>query len=1105
MAAAFRLILGFWLCALASAGQVRADTLGQPYFESIAGTANVGNGVITIISQDNRGLLWFGTPEGLYSHDGHRFRVFRNRANDPTTIGDDYVRALLPHSDGTLWVATQGAGLSVYDPRTDRFTNHRPRPGDASSLPSVATLALAEGSDGDVWVGFGNLGMARWNRAAQRFEGFPPEIGKPGALQHEIVRCLVRARNGDLWIGTGNGLQRRRAGSQVFERIASDPAAPDSLDGHYVYALLEGHDGRIWIGTQSHGAAVLDPSSGQLRRLDAANALSHPWVSGFVEPRPGRIWVHTYGGGIDVIDAATLAVVQRIKSDLSIPGGLALDRLTAPFQDRAGLVWVGTWGSGLQRHNPGNGAAFRTLRHSAQQPNGLSIGSVLSTLPIDARTLMVGTGGNGIDIVDLDRGVIAGHRAHPSTPGSLRDGTIRALVRDAEGSIWVGTQQAGLQRYTPATSSFSEPVPGISGGPIRALLPIRGGLLVIGTQAGLQILDPRSGAIRSVRLSAERAFTDPIWSLAEDAAGQVWIGTPNMLVRLPAGAQFPVRVESAEVALRAITDLHLQAADQLYAIGPRGIGRLVHWAQGQPVFEDFGATLGPQPAGFGQQLLPDARGRLWSARALIDPVSRQVEPVGVADGVDIGSVETGSGSISPDGLLFFGGTRGLLIIDPERFMPWRFSPPLLVTSVEVDGQVLPHGGLTGGIELRPGQRRLNVEFAALDYSAPDSVRYAFRLVGLDEDWIETDAAQRIASYHNLWPGDYRLEVRARARNGPWGVTPLVLPVTVIPTWWQTPMALGLALLGLLLSGYGGVRLRTLQMRRRAHDLEALVERRTSELSQAKVKAEGALAELKGTQRQLVAAEKMASLGQLVAGVAHEINTPVGIAITAASHLEELAREGAGKLTNDRLSATDLNRWKLEVAESSRLILTSLLQAGTLIASFKQVSVDQSSDQRRQFALKAFLNEVQTTLTPTLRRTRHQLVIECSDEVELDSYPGALFQILTNLVNNALLHAFEGERPGTMLIRARAEGELLELVFSDDGRGMDAETALRAFDPFFTTRRSGGGSGLGLHIVHNLVTQLLAGDIELDTAPGQGTRFTLRFARVTPEARAGARS
>ena len=138
------------------------------------------------------------------------------------------------------------------------------------------------------------------------------------------------------------------------------------------------------------------------------------------------------------------------------------------------------------------------------------------------------------------------------------------------------------------------------------------------------------------------------------------------------------------------------------------------------------------------------------------------------------------------------------------------------------------------------------------------------------------------------------------------------------------------------------------------------------------------------------------------------------------------------------------------------------------------------------------------MQPTLRRSPHQLSIECDAQIELDSYPGALFQIVTNLINNAIMHAFDDGQIGQMRMDARANGEDVEIKFADDGRGMDADVARRAFDPFFTTRRGSGGSGLGLHVVHNLVTQLLAGDIQLQTAPGQGTTVTLRFPRVTPD-------
>ncbi|GMU43897.1 MAG: hypothetical protein AMXMBFR25_18830 [Lysobacterales bacterium] len=1077
-----------------------AREYSQPYFETIPGSDEVGNGIVTIVTQDARGLLWFGTPEGLYSWDGHRLRAWRADPKNPDAIGDDYVRALMPHSDGSLWVATQSGGLSIYDPVGDRFSHHRPRPGDPAALPSVATLTLAEDAGGDVWIGFGNHGLARWHSASRSFQSFPAQPGVPGSLQHETVRALLVDRRGDLWIGTGNGLHRLQRGSTRFEHMLSDPDLPDGFWRQYVYALFEAQDGRIWIGTQSDGGAILDPLTLALKRLpDGVGGLSHPWVSGFAQPQADRVWIHTYGGGIDVVDAGDGHVVQHVRSDPSMPGSLALDRLTAPFRDRSGLIWTGTWGAGLQRYNPANAASFMTVRHGATTEHGLSMANVLSTLPLDARHAWIGTGGNGIDVLDVEEGVIGGYRPDPRRPGALRDGTIRAMVRDTTGALWVGTQHGGIQRYRPASDDFEDPLPGVPGGPVRQLLARRDGSVVVGMQASLAIVDPASGTARRVHFQDGREFTDPVWSLAEDTDRRLWIGTPNALYHWSAGTPDPVPVVDGGAPLQAATDLEIDARGQLWVAGPRGLARLSDWQDGQPRFEDFGARLEKLPRGFGQQVLADADGRLWSPRVVIDPAREQVEALGVAEGVNIGSVEIGSGSMAPDGRLYFGGTRGLLIVDPARYKPWDYVAPLLLTGIEIDGQRLAGVHSQSGIELQPGQRRLSVEFAALDYSAPSTILYSHRLLGLDDAWIESDADQRLASFHNLWPGRYRLEVRARTRTGNWTDPPLAVPVTVIAAWWQTPTAMlvGLATLMLLLGGI--TRLRTVRMRLRAQALQALVDERTHELSQAKERAERALVELKGAQRQLVAAEKMASLGQLVAGVAHEINTPIGIAVTAASHLQDVTREGTGKLNEGRFTRQELGAWKQEIDASARLVLSSLERAGTLITSFKQVSVDQSSGQRRRFQLDQFLEEVRTALSPTIRRTPHTLDIECAAGIEMDSFPGALFQILTNLINNALIHAFTPERPGRMRIRAHVDDAgRLEMRFGDDGRGMEAQVVARAFDPFFTTRRSAGGSGLGLHVVHNLVTQLLAGQIQLESEVGGGAEFILLLPLRAPE-------
>lgn len=282
--------------------------------------------------------------------------------------------------------------------------------------------------------------------------------------------------------------------------------------------------------------------------------------------------------------------------------------------------------------------------------------------------------------------------------------------------------------------------------------------------------------------------------------------------------------------------------------------------------------------------------------------------------------------------------------------------------------------------------------------------------------------------------------------------------------------------------------------RYAERLQQEVGERTHELSRAKEQAEHTLLELLGTQKQLVAAEKMASLGQLVAGVAHEINTPIGIAVTAASHLRDLGRGFANKIDAGKMTRSDLSAWRAASDEASRLILGSLERAHSLIGSFKQVAVDQTSEHRRSFDLADFLREVAFALQPTYKRTLHTLTIDCPGGIRLDTYPGALFQILTNLVNNSLLHAFSEDQQGQMQITASADGDSIHLSYRDDGRGMPADVAARAFDPFFTTRRGSGGSGLGLHLVYNLVTQLLGGRIELVSTPGQGSEFRLHFPR-----------
>ncbi|CAO3453018.1 hypothetical protein [Azospirillum argentinense] len=262
--------------------------------------------------------------------------------------------------------------------------------------------------------------------------------------------------------------------------------------------------------------------------------------------------------------------------------------------------------------------------------------------------------------------------------------------------------------------------------------------------------------------------------------------------------------------------------------------------------------------------------------------------------------------------------------------------------------------------------------------------------------------------------------------------------------------------------------------------------------------ERALHDLRQTQSSLVQAEKLASLGALVAGVAHEISTPVGIGVTAASHLSEQARQFKAGVADGHLRRRDLDEFVNRVDEGASIILGNLERACTLVQSVKQVAVDQTSEARRTFELRGYLDSVLNSLAPRLKGTGHRVTLDCPDGLVMDSYPGALSQVVSNLVINALLHAFQPDMAGTIAIAVRADpspsagaaGVVLDII--DDGRGVPPDQIERIFEPFFTTRRAEGGSGLGLHIVHNIVTGILGGRIAVASPPGGGCRFTIHL-------------
>ncbi len=265
------------------------------------------------------------------------------------------------------------------------------------------------------------------------------------------------------------------------------------------------------------------------------------------------------------------------------------------------------------------------------------------------------------------------------------------------------------------------------------------------------------------------------------------------------------------------------------------------------------------------------------------------------------------------------------------------------------------------------------------------------------------------------------------------------------------------------------------------------------LEEERVRELAALNEnLINTQSQLVESEKMAALGGLVAGVAHEINTPVGVAVTAASAFAEEMTALSAAYKNDEMDQEEFEEFLDFGKQSTALILSNLNRAADLVQSFKQVAVDQSSEQKRTFVIRSYLEEVLLTLKPKFKRSNHQVKIDCDESLTIKSHPGTWSQIVTNLVMNSLLHAYQTGEKGHLAFDIHVNNGQLNFEYYDDGRGIPPENVGKIFNPFFTTRRGDGGSGLGLHIIYNLVTQRLNGTIHCESEVGVGTKFIIEL-------------
>jgi len=815
------------------------NPLLEPRFASV-GVGIIPRYVVPTVAQDRAGFLWIATGDGLVRYDGYRFRVQERDSPDPAARTLGWIRALLGGSDGRLWIGTEWDGLAVYDPLSERVTpclGDRDR--DGSVKPTIR--ALAEDGAGGIWVGSEGGGLERVGSDCASSANYR-HSQQAGSLPDDRVSALLIDRRGTLWVGTWSGLSRRLPGSDHFEAVFSnhDPGAGANLAGRLVQALFEASDGRLWVGTQQGELAIIDPVSGEGLLLEqAAETAGSSAVSSFVEVPGGPLWVGR-SSGIEVRDPRDGRFLQRLQHDPRRPAGLSGNEVTSLLLDHSGVIWVAGFGVGLQRHDSNNRSLW--LRSADLQANSpFSSSDVRSLLQIDNGEIWVATHQGGVTVMDVQLRAIGALQVRsageavatsPAAKQAPPPFRVTAMVQAGDGTVWLGTDAELYQFGSDGHRRQLRRLPH-AGGPTTRLLAGHDGSLWVGTMDGLFRLRPGVEQVVRVARQGGQVLYAEISAIAEGPDGDLWVGSSKGLFRVAAGERELRRVEAeagAELANPSVIGLLFDRQQTLWLdTAVTGLHRMRSWDGQRASFERISQRHGVVSRPFGANLISDARGRIWTHMYVYDPASDRLHELTAADGADLGTGWFYSYARTHDGRLLFGGSRGILVVRPERFDASVYAPPLLVSELSINGQRVSAGGILAGLTLAPEQRSFSLTFSALDYSDPGRLRYAYQLQGFDPDWIDSSADSRLASYSNLDPGDYVLRVRASNRSGAWSPHELAIKVRVMPAWWQS-WWFQLLVLSLLVAMVNAlVRLRTRSLRLRQGELKRMVRERTAEL------------------------------------------------------------------------------------------------------------------------------------------------------------------------------------------------------------------------------------------------------------------------------------
>ena len=1064
---------------------------------------------VLCIHQDRRGFMWFGTADGLAQYDGRKYRIFRHAREDPDSIADNVVWDIAEDGTNNLWLATDG-GLDRWDRQTERFSHRRSRPGVADSLSNDYVRKLARDPDGTLWLATLGGGLNHYDPRTGVVEVFLHQTAGTTEPTGTWIRCLHRDQQGKIWIGTeANGLDQFDPVTRDFRRYVHDPKNPASLSNDHITGMDEDREGGLWVSTE-WGLSRLNPGRTGFERLlfeqTGPDIIMPPRVETVKVDARGLVWAGTINGGLLRYDPATreLRYYRHATYDVFSP---VSDHVSALCEDRGGSLWVGHYPSGVSYAD--HGQPFRVIRSIPGDPATLSDHTVMSFLEGPGDELWVGTDGGGLNRLDRRTGRGTVFRHEPENPSTLGANEVLALFRDSQERFWVGTWNGGLDLFNPVSGVARhyrhDPKDAKSLSNLhvwRIVEDQRHQLWIATIGGGINRYVPAEDGFAHYRHDPGNPRSlnhDNVWSLLVSRNGGLWAGTRGGLARWEPATETWRRFvnhpdQPDSLSHNFVVDLLEDRTGAIWvATYGGGLNRLDP-ATGK--FECLQAKDG-LPSDLVSGMIEDDDGGLWVATnnglARFDPRPRRFQTYDESNGLQGRHFSRNARLRLRTGELVFGGAQGMSIFNPRAVEPNTNRPPVVLTEFAVFNEPMRPGAAhsplrqsiteTRVLEIPASYQVISFEFAALDYRSPEKNQYAYRLHGFDTDWRKAGPERR-ATYTNLDPGRYRLQVKASNDEGLWNEAGTSLELIVVPPWWRTwTFRIG-AFLGFVTALIATVW--TVSHTRLKAQLREAEQQRL--LAEERKRTQEERLELERKMREV---QKLESLGVLAGGVAHDFNN----LLTAIL--------GNTSLALDELPAGHpIRAWLEEIQKSSHraadLCRQMLAYAGRGRFTLETIQLN--------MLVEEMANLVKTSIS---KQAILQLRL-AKDLPALRGDAGQIRQVLTNLIINAAESLGAGEGLVTVATGAArcspealrqscleyecAEGCYVWLEVADNGSGMDEETRRRMFEPFFTTKFM--GRGLGLSAVLGIVRGH-RGSITVRSAPGQGSTFRVYFPAAEP--------